>query len=443
MDRGRISIDEEPIERRAPGTPARGPDASRPPPPAAPAALSARLKPYRGWALAAVIAIAAAAWFGPDLVLGPVVPVLSVERHDLAQTVVASGRVEAPHRVDIGTQVVGTVKRVPVAEGQSVKAGQVLIELDDAELRAAVQQADAAVRQAQARLRQLQEVQQPVAEQALQQARVNLENARSQLRRQQDLFNQGFIGQAALDDVRKAVELAEAQWRSAQTQLQSAGPSGSDRAVAETALAQARASAAMARARLGYATIAAPADGVLISRDVERGDVVQPGKALMTLSPFGETQLVVQIDEKNLSLLSLGQRARASADAYPEQRFAAELDYINPGVDAQRGSVEVKLRVPSPPAYLKQDMTVSVDIEVARRNQAVVVPADAVRDADGRNPWVLKVDDGHARRQPIALGLRGNGLDEVTKGLAVGDRVVPAGAPVQDGSRLRATGKES
>ena len=442
MDRGRISIDEEPIERRAPGTPARGPDASRPPPPAAPATLFARLKPYRGWALAVVIAIAAAAWFGPDLVLGPVVPVLSVERRDLAQTVVASGRVEAPHRVDIGTQVVGTVKRVPVAEGQSVKAGQVLIELDDAELRAAVQQADAAVRQSQARLRQLQEVQQPVAEQALQQARVNLENARSQLRRQQDLFNQGFIGQAALDDVRKAVELAEAQWRSAQTQLRSAGPSGSDRAVAETALAQARASAAMTRARLGYATIVAPADGVLISRDVERGDVVQPGKALMTLSPFGETQLVVQIDEKNLSLLSLGQRARASADAYPEQRFAAELDYINPGVDAQRGSVEVKLRVPSPPAYLKQDMTVSVDIEVARRNQAVVVPADAVRDADGRNPWVLKVDDGHARRQPIALGLRGNGLDEVTKGLAVGDRVVPAGAPVQDGSRLRATGKE-
>jgi hypothetical protein len=89
---------------------------------------------------------------------------------------------------------------------------------------------------------------------------------------------------------------------------------------------------------------------------------VQPGKVLMVLSPKADMQLVLQIDEKNLHLLRLKQAAVASADAYPDQKFDAELVFINPRVDPLRGSVEVKLTVPKPPAYLQQDMTVSVDL---------------------------------------------------------------------------------
>ena len=398
------------------------------------------VRPYRFGIVVGVVAIMLGAWYGPTLVLGPRVPVVAIERRDLVQTVVASGHVEAPHRVDIGTQITGVVARVPVAEGQTVSAGQTLIQLDSPELRAAAQQADAAVLQAQARLRQLREVQRPMAQQSLRQAQITADNARAQLRRQQDLFNQGFIGQAALDEVSKSVDLADAQARNARTQLETTTPAGSDSAVAETALAQARANADAMRARLANAVIAAPVDGTLISRDVEPGSVVQPGKALMVLSPTGETQLVVQIDEKNLGLLNKGQSARASADAYADDRFDAELVYINPGVDGQRGSVEVKLRVPRPPAYLRQDMTVSVDIEVARRVQAVLVPTDAVREVSSKSPWVLKVDGRVVRRQPVTLGLRGNGVSEVLKGLQPGDRIVPATAlQLTDGARVRAT----
>ena len=376
--------------------------------------------------------------FGPRLVLGPQVPVVTVVRHDFVQSVVASGHVEAPHRVEIGTQVAGTVQRIPVAEGQSVDAGQVLIELDPAEARAVLAQATTAVAQAEAHLRQLDELQVPLAEQAQRQARATLDNARSQLQRQQDLFRQGFVGQAALDDALRAVEVADAQWRSAVEQQRTLGPQGSDRALAQTALAQARAAADAARARLGYTTVRAPVAGVLISRDVEPGNVVQPGKALMVLSPAGETQLVVQIDEKNLGLLALGQKALASADAFPDRRFEAELVYINPGVDAQRGSVEVKLRVPKPPPFLRQDMTVSVDIEVGRRPQALLLPAGTLRDANGAHPWVLRVEDGRARRREVTPGLRGGGFEEVREGLAAGDRVVAASANgVHEGSRLR------
>ncbi|MFC5499402.1 efflux RND transporter periplasmic adaptor subunit [Caenimonas terrae] len=395
-------------------------------------------KPYRTPALVLLLLVAAAAWFGPGLLLGPQVPVRTVTQRDFVQSVVASGHVEAPHRVSIGTQITGTVRRVPVAEGQVVAAGQVLIELESAELRAAAAQADVAVAQAQARLRQVAEVQAPVAEQALRQAQVNLDNARAQLRRNADLFRQGFIGQAALDDLQKAVDLAQAQLHSAQKQVETARSGGSDHAIAVTALQQARASADAAHSRLRYATIEAPVAGTLIDRSVEAGDVVQPGKALMVLSPAGETELVVQIDEKNIHLLALGQQARASADAYPESRFDARLVYINPGVDAQRGSVEVKLAVAEPPAYLRQDMTVSVDIQVAARPAAVLVPTDAVHDVDAAAPWVLRVEEGRARRRPVRLGLRSGGLSEVLDGLRAGDLVVPAAeARIRDGSRLR------
>ena len=393
---------------------------------------------FRGAALTILVALAVAAWLGPRLVLGPEVPVATVVQRDFVQSVVASGHVETPHRVTIGTQVVGNVQRVPVSEGQSVVAGQVLLELERSELQAAAAQADMAVAQAQARLRQLREVQAPVAEQALRQAELNRDNARAQLRRNVDLFGQGFIGQAALDDAQKALDLSEAQWRSAQSQLATARPSGSDYAVAEAALAQAGASAAAARSRLAYTTIVAPVSGTLIDREVEPGDVVQPGKALMVLSPAGATQLVVAIDEKNLQLLALGEPAEASADAYPAQRFAATLAYINPGIDAQRGSVEVKLDVPRPPAYLRQDMTVSVEIRVATRPHAVLVPSDAVYDADAARPWVLKVEGGRARRQPIRLGLHSGGMGEVLDGLKAGDLVVSTNvADVGEGSRLR------
>jgi HlyD family secretion protein len=172
---------------------------------------------------------------------------------------------------------------------------------------------------------------------------------------------------------------------------------------------------------------------------VERGDVVQPGKTLMVLSPAGQTQLVVQIDEKNLASLRLGQPALGSADAYPDQQFRAEVVYINPAVDPERGSVEVKLAVPNPPAYLRQDMTVSVDIEVARRADTLIVAADAIHDATSGAPWVMKRSDGKVHRQAVKVGARGSGEVEILAGLQAGDQVIAASnTNVVEGKRVRA-----
>ena len=384
----------------------------------------------------AVLGTLAVRWW-----LGPQITTQTVLRRDLVQTVVASGRVEAPHRVEVGAQITGKVLRVPVAEGQAVKAGDVLVELEATELSAAGRQADVAVVQAQARLRQLQEVQAPVAAQTLRQAEASLGNARAAQARSQELFDKGFIGQAALDEARKTGEMADAQMRATQKQLDSTGISGSARALAVADVASARAAAQAARARAGYAVIVAPLEGTLIARNVEVGDVVQPGKLLMTLSPRGATQVVVQIDEKNLALLALGQGALVSADAYPKLRFAASVGYINPGVNATTGSVEVKLNVAAPPAVLRQDMTVSVDIEVARRAKALIVPLAAVHDVDSPAPWVLRMEGRHAVRRVVSLGLRSGGVGElldVSGGLAQGDAVVTMPTTLAPGARVRA-----
>ena len=387
---------------------------------------------------AAAVLLAAAGYAGVVFFLGPKVEVVEAVRREVVQAVVATGRIESPFRVEIGAQVVGTVIRVPVAQGESVAAGQTLIELDAAEAHALVRQAEAAVVQAEGRLRQLKELQLPVASQALRQAQANHANAAAQYERNRKLFESGYIGEAVLDEAKRNLDVARTQVDTARKQVDTARPQGSDSALAAAALQQANASLQAARARLAYTRIVAPAAGTLIARNVEHGDVVQPGKALMVLAPAGETQVVVHIDERNIGKLRLGQRALASADAYPEQRFSAALAYINPGVDAQRATVEVKLRVPEPPAYLRQDMTVSVDIEVARSPGAVALPAEAVHDATGAAPWVLVAQHGRALRREVQLGLRGTGWVEIRSGLAPGERVVPAAQPIRAGQRLRA-----
>ena len=342
------------------------------------ASIWAAILAHRWFILVLCLMLGVGAWQGVRLILGPAVVVDQVRRGNLVQTVVASGHVETPYRVEIGSQITGTVDDVLVKQGERVSKGQPLISLESRELKAAVVQAKGAVAQAEARMRQLDELTLPSAREALTQAQATLANAQVTFDRTSQLANNGYATRQALDDAQKVLDVALAQKRSAEFQVYTASPGGSDYVMAQTLLNQARANLDTAEFALSYATISAPRDGVLITRNVERGTVAQPGKALLVLAPEGEAQLVLQIDERNLGKIALGQKALASADAYPDRRFAAVISYINPGIDISRASVEVKLTVADPPDYLRQDMTVSVDIEVATRDNALVLPVRSV-----------------------------------------------------------------
>jgi HlyD family secretion protein len=367
------------------------------------------------------------------------VPVARAARRSLAQTLVVSGRVMRPIRVSIGSMITGLVRRRLVEDGQHVRAGQPLLILDDAEARAALGQAQAAAAQAAVAVEQLRTVGLPLAAESLAQARLTLDRAERELRRIERLAERGIATATQLDDERKDVAVAHSQLQAAAVQRAGAAPFGVEERSARAALDQARAAVAAAETRLSQTIIGAIGDGVIIGRDVEAGDVVQPGKTLLVLAVDGPTLLTIEPDERNLAAIWMGQAATASADAYPGQSFPATVSYIGAAVDADRGTVEVRLQVPSPLSVLRPDMTVSVELEAGRRQEALALPADCVRDVTGQAPWVLVLADGVVERRSIRIGLRGDTFVEVVSGVREGELVVPAsvGNPAP-GTRLRA-----
>jgi HlyD family secretion protein len=394
------------------------------------------------WAVIAAVAVALGLvvwqrWRGPK------VSVAAVQRREIVQTLVVSGRVLPPARINVGSLVSGVARTLGAREGDHVQAGDLLVQLDDAELRASLAQAEAGLAVARARLQQSRTVNARVAGEAHRQADVNLESAELGYQRSLALFRGGGISQAELDEARRAHDIARSQHESTEAQVKAVGPGGADHQAAVASVAQAAAGVAVAQVRLGEAKITAPTAARVLSRAVEQGELVAVGRALFVLAQDGPTELVIEPDEKNLRSLALGQKARASADAFPQESFAAEISYIAPAVDPQRGTIELRLTVPAPPAYLKPDMTVSVDAELGRRPDALVVPADALHDVGTPGPWVFVVKGDLLERRDVKLGLRGDGIVELGAGVAEGEIVALAGAgELAAGARIRPVLKE-
>jgi len=388
------------------------------------------------WAAAALLAGCLAAAVAAR---GRSVPVVVAKRGALAQKVVMTGRVRAPARIHAGSLLAGRVTRVAADEGQAVAAGELLVELDDRELRATADRARAGAEAARARLGRQRQVGAKVSAEALRQAHVSLEQAAREAARMEALGVSGAVTRKEVEDARSAAALARSRVASAQAEMEGSAPSGTEAREALAALAEAEAALAEAESRLDQARILAPAGAVVLERHVEPGDVVQAGKELFVLARTGKAQLEAQPDEKSLAFLRPDQQGMASADAFAKERFPVRVAWIAPSVDVERGTVEVRLDVPSPPAYLKPDMTVSIEVEVARKDQTLVLPAEGIRDPLSPRPWALIVRHGRAQRQDVALGLSGEGDVEVLRGLSEGDLVIPVtAAAVHEGQRVRA-----
>ena len=223
----------------------------------------------------------------------------------------------------------------------------------------------------------------------------------------------------------------------AQAQARANLEGGAESELARSRLEQARAALETAQARRELLALRAPADAVVLTRAAEPGDTAQVGRTVLELAQDGETRIITTVDEKNLRFLASGLKASAVADAYPDRRFDAVVTYVAPAIDAQRGTVELRLAVPNPPDFLKTDMTVSVEIVAGRRDSAVLVPSDVLRAVDSGAPWVLVARDGVAVRVPVAIGLRGVGVAEIVDGLEPGESVIVPAAAAVPGDRVR------
>lgn len=399
----------------------------------------------RTWWLLVLLGLLLAALLGAWVWLrGPQVEVVVLQRAPLVRTLQFSARVATLSRVEIGSTLTGRVDAVRVREGDAVQAGAVLVQLEDAELRAALAQAEAAQVQALAALQGRRGSGRSAAQASLEQANATLRATAAALARAEQLVAQGFYSAAQLDEARRAAAVAQAQAQAARAQAQASQDVGTDVAQARAQLDVARAAVSAAQARLAQASLRAPADARVLQRAVEPGQIVQPGKALLSLALAGPTQLVAQVDERFLDQLRPEQKAAVVADAFPGQRFAARVLSLAPAVDAQRGAIEVTFAlVGAPPAFLREDMTLSVEVQTGRRDAALVLPQSALRPAaasarqGAAQPLreVLVVSAGRTQLRSVELGLGTLGAVEVLSGLSEGEQVLLHGGSTHAGLR--------
>ena len=354
---------------------------------------------------------------------GPVMPSFTLSSMPLVQNVVATGRVATVSRAQVGSEISGVVLQRLVQEGDQVSPGDLLVVLKSDELLAQV-------RQAELTLTELATSTRPQAMAELASAKAQLEQASREAVRRRNA-EAGILSAEEIEQAVEAERVARNNFETARLKAAALAPGQ----VEEASLRQ---QLAVAQAQLAKTKIRAAVAGTVLTRNVEPGDLVQPGQTLFTIALKGNTEIRVPLDERNLPQLALQQNATVITDAYPDQSFPARINFIAPSIDPQRGTVEVRLTVNPVPDFLRQDMTVSVNVETARRARALTIPNDALSGIKGNKAVVLMVRDGKIQRQQVSLGLRGLAMSEVISGLRAGDQVLAnAESSLKDGARVR------
>lgn len=369
---------------------------------------------------------------------GPEVRLEEVVRRDLVGTVTASGNIRARRTVDISSDVSARVSRLLVAEGEDVQAGQVLLRLDPTQFEAARARAEAALLQARAQAEQ---------------ARATLTQARRAYDRTHALWQRDsvLVSQQQLEDAETQVAVAEASLRAAEFGVQ-----------------QASASLAEAEDRLSKTVIRAPIAGKVTRLNVEEGETVivgtmnNPGSLVLTISDLDVVEAVVQVDETDVPLLSLGDSASLEIDAYPDREFVGTVTEIgnsairppssNPTSGTQAAiDFEVVITLQDPPALLRPDLSTTAEIVTDTRDDALAVPIIAVtvrpaadtlppdrqdaleaqeeaprgpRAVPGEVEGVFLYSGGRVSFRPVRVGIAGQEYFEVLGGLSAGDTVV-------------------
>ncbi len=416
---------------------------------------------------------------------GTRIQVAEVRRGSLAARVLYSGNVQARQQVTVAPRTAGRILSLPVDVGSVVKAGDALVELDRATQSAQVAQAQGALDAAEARLRSLEagpRVEQvAIAEARLAQVRagptptqvsgseagvraaeqrMNATEARytallgsrgsslTEAQRDADLgvnWEQMKIAEANLAILNAgstAEQIAEAlaSVDAAREQLALAREPATEydiRAARATAL-QTRAALDAAQAQLAETTIRAPFDGVVAQRLLVEGAMATTATPILTLIST-DLDLVVSVEEAGLAALQSGQEALVTASAYPGREFKATVASVAPVVDSRSRSVQVKLTAADEGGRLRDGMFVQAQLDAGRREARLLVPGVAIGRGDEGGSFVLVVESGKVRRQPVSLGGSDGQQVEVVSGLAEGQRVATSNVlSLRDGDAVTA-----
>jgi HlyD family secretion protein len=389
---------------------------------------------------------------GPARVAVDVGPVTRQAR--FRSTVTASGEIVATRYADIGSSVMGKIVNLPVAEGDRVKAGQMLARIDPVQAQSDASSAAALVRALEAEERAAAEqVRSATADLAVAEARAR--DADQQLIRKRELYQQALVPAADFESSREAAEAARAQVTSVRATIDRA------RQAAEAAarrVAQARAQQTSANDMLSKTSIVSPIDGIVSRLRVREGEMVvvgiqnQPGTTLMTISDLGAINAEVKVAEADVLRVVLGQAAVVTLEALPRKQFpgkvveigASALPVSGTGAAAREFKVVVRLDHPDP--GLRPGFTCDAEIVTSERTNVLTVPLQSVvlrgLPPTGEQSGVFLLADGQARFTPVSPGVIG-GLDIEVSGVAEGARVIvgpyQALRDMKDGTLVRAS----
>jgi len=358
-----------------------------------------------------------------------------VERKNLASLVTANGTIEAKTKVELSANIMGQITALNVEEGDAVRKGDLLLVIDQARYKAAVDGRRSSLQALAAEAARSRE--------ATAQAKRDFDRAAQQ-------YREGILAEADYDRAKSQLQQAQASERRANEQV-----------------AQARADLAATGDELEKTEIRAPMDGLVTRRNIEQGEVVvtgtmnNPGTVLMTISDMATVQAVLEVDQTDVPLLRLGQKASVLLDAFPDKPFSGEVAEIGSspirgtsaaGTQATGTDYEVKVTLLSHPEGIRPGLTVTADITTATRDNVLAVPIGALvlRDADagatpGATPQaqtaapgepqavssrsrdvegVYLVKQGKVEFVPVKTGIKGELDVEVNEGLEGGEEIV-------------------
>ncbi len=354
----------------------------------------------------------------------------TVERIDLARSVVATGKITPVTQVDIKSKASGIILKLPVNVGDMVKAGQVICELDQNDLLPKLRQAQAALAMAEA---QLKSAQADYDRNKVEAAGPDLPFLKRNMDRAADMFKADLISQNDREDAEKNYRMAVNKQQQAEVNL---GVTKAAIARSEAEVEQAKAALSQSEEDVRNATIVSPIDGVVLSREHEVGDAVSSilvmgsgATLIMTVGDLSEVYVKGKVDESDIGKVYFNQPARITVESYKNQRFTGKVTKISPmGVEKDNVTTfEVRVSISNESGKLMADMTANAEIMLEERLHVLTVPEGAIVYKKDRSTAVEIPDPEQKtgkRRVPVTIGISNGSRTEILQGLTEGQQVV-------------------
>jgi HlyD family secretion protein len=362
----------------------------------------------------------------------PIAPekIVSTERGDIARNVVARGKIEPLSKVEVKSKANGIIKSLHVDVGDRVTEGQILAELDKEDLAAQVREAKATLDGEEANLQMATATE---AKAKIEAANPELEFAKRDHTRAQELFKQKIASQQQLDDASRALEVSKNRQELLDAAVQTAA--------AQVVQARARvgaAKAALDRAEefFRYATIRAPINGIVLTRPVELGDAVSSilnmGSAatlIMTLGDVSSVYIKGEVDEADIGKAACGQHVRTKVESFPTESFDGVVKRIAPmGKELNNVTTfEVRVTITNLQGRLLANMTANAEIVLEEHKNVLLIPEAALVYDKEKNVSVQRLDPAARqgwRKSPLKIGISNGQRTEVLEGLKEGDKLV-------------------